>query len=613
MITTRINDNKTATATERVVLAFSAIGTVFTLGWVLWFSRYGIDFTDEGFYLVWISNPFNYNVSATQFGFIYHPLYELLNGNIAALRQANILITFTLAWLLCNVFLKTVFEARPIEAAPHRLVISAALATTSLLILAVFWIPTPSYNSLALQALLITAVGLLLAEEETSSASITGWLLIGIGGWLAFMAKPTTAAALGVCSVIYLLLAGKLGVRLLAISLATALTLLVLSALAIDGSISGFIDRLKGGVDAGNALVGGPITKQLLRLDDFYLGEKAKTLLMVGTILFSSASYLTRAKSNPPVYGSTLLSISFVLLGLVIACGFTSKPLNAGPFQSLLIWAIPFAGILVGLALSGFQALLHVTRGQWAIALSFMAFPHIYAFGTGNNYWNVGSGAGIFWILAGLALLGPSAPVKKLPALLLPLALAAQLVTVILLDTGIKAPYRQPALRENNFELAVGKQGSTLVLSKGFGHYLTEAVDLASRSGFKQGTPMLDMSGQSPGTLYALGAKAIGQAWILGGYPGSQKQATINLRRVSCEDIARLWLLTEPGGPREIPSAVLDSLGMNASRDFEIVGELHTPRGAGGYIESRLQQLLRPIRPSALAQAACEQSRVDVR
>lgn len=99
-----INDNKTQipAVAERVLLTFSIIGTVSALVWVLWLSNYGLDFTDESYYLVWMSNPFNYSVSATQFGFIYHPLYEFLGGSIASLRQANILITFCLAWALYN-------------------------------------------------------------------------------------------------------------------------------------------------------------------------------------------------------------------------------------------------------------------------------------------------------------------------------------------------------------------------------------------------------------------------------------------------------------------------------------------------------------------------------
>ena len=78
-----------------------------------------------------------------------------------------------------------------------------------------FWLPTPSYNSLALQSLMIAATGLLLMERDGSRESLTGCMLLGIGGWLAFMAKPTTAIALGCCSVFYLFTVGKLTARLI--------------------------------------------------------------------------------------------------------------------------------------------------------------------------------------------------------------------------------------------------------------------------------------------------------------------------------------------------------------------------------------------------------------
>ena len=90
---------------EHALVALSAIGTILILTWLIKYSAYGFDFTDEAFYLVWISNPFIYGSSLTQFGFVYHPLYLLLNGDISALRQANILITFGLAWSLAFIFL----------------------------------------------------------------------------------------------------------------------------------------------------------------------------------------------------------------------------------------------------------------------------------------------------------------------------------------------------------------------------------------------------------------------------------------------------------------------------------------------------------------------------
>ncbi len=85
-----------------VLLFLSAMGTAFILIWLFKYSAYGLDFTDESFYLVWLSNPFIYNGSTTQFGYVYHPLYVLLDGDIASLRRANIVVTFGL-WVVAHI------------------------------------------------------------------------------------------------------------------------------------------------------------------------------------------------------------------------------------------------------------------------------------------------------------------------------------------------------------------------------------------------------------------------------------------------------------------------------------------------------------------------------
>jgi hypothetical protein len=605
------NDKKTTALAEQAILTFSVISIFFTLGWVLWYCHYGIDFTDESFYLVWISNPFNYSISTTQFGFIYHPLYQVLNGNIVALRQSNILITFFLAWVLSNIFLKSVYGGQALSSM-HRLIISGGIATASLvsLVFKEWWLPTPSYNTLALQALLVAAIGLLLADKKISRVSVAGWALIGIGVWLAFMAKPTTAAALSLCSALYLLVAGKFSFLFLVISLATALGVLVLSALSIDGSVIAFIDRLKGGLELANTLESNRTLAQLLRLDDFHLSGRARFILIVTTAVIFSSAYLSQAKIKAMAYGGTILSIIFALASSAIVFGVTHKTLNVGPFQGLLLWSIPFAAILVGFALCRFKGLLQISRLQWALALSFLLFPYAYAFGTGNNYWASSSGAAIFWVLAGLVLLSPIAPNLKFPALLLPFGLAVQLVTVALVQTGIEAPYRQPQpLRENNYEIEIGRPGSKLMLSKDFGLYFSEAVDLAKRAQFIEGTPMIDLSGQSPGILYAIGASSIGAPWILGGYPDSDKFAVEALKRVPCEELSVAWLLTEPESSRKISPEILSSYGADLAKDFEIVGMFMTAEGAAGHKEARLQQFLKPVRSIHIAMTACAAAR----
>ena len=600
-------ESHTTSIVARLPLFFSAIVTLVTLAWVLWYSRYGIDLTDESYYLVWMADPFKYSVSATQFGFIYHPLYKLLDGNITAIRQVNILTTFCLSWVLSNVFLRTVFGNQTLQST-HRIVISGAIATTAAasLVFAGLWLPTPSYNSLALQGMLVAAIGLLLAEKHGGRESIIGWFLIGAGGWLAFMAKPTTAVALGLCTVFYLQFSGKLSLRLFAISAIVAVGFIVLSAFAIDGSIITFIDRLKDGAEMYRILGGGHTTDRLLRLDDFQLGKSGEVILIACTAVFFAAAYFSQANIKMLMHGGTILSAVFALVSIAIVFGLTNQSLDVAQFQGLLIWSVPLAAMLAGFSIYRFKGLFQISRAQWALALTFLALPYAYAFGTSANYWVSGAIAGIFWVLAGLVSLNPIASAWKFPALLLSLGLAAQMVAVALVQNGIESPYRQPQpLRDNDYKLEIGKPGSTLVLSKGFGRYYAEAISLAQQAGFKQGTPVIDLTGQSPGILYAMGASNIGQPWTVGGYPGSDALAVAMLKKVTCRELAIAWLLVELEGPRKISPGVLSSFGANMATDFETVGAFKTAEGAGGYKEVRVQQLLKPIRSVGDATTGC--------
>ena len=251
----------------------------------------------------------------------------------------------------------------------YRLVISSIIATAVLvsLVFAGSWLSTPNYNSLALQALLIVVTGFLLAERHASYVSVIGWFLIGCGGWLAFMAKPTTAIALAFCTGIYLPIAGKLNLRLLAIAVATAAGLIVLSALAIDGSIISFIQRLKSGAEMSSILNGDTTIAKWLRLDILYLEKSAKDFFFGCTAVFFVAAFFSQIKTKLLLYISTILSIFFALTSVVIIFGFIPKPINFGPFQGLLLLSVPLAAILTGFSIYrvhgvfGFLAL----NGRW--------------------------------------------------------------------------------------------------------------------------------------------------------------------------------------------------------------------------------------------------------
>lgn len=594
----------------RLLVVLSACASLIIVAWVLQFCRFGIDFADEGFYLVWISAPYRYAISSTQFGFVYHPLYLLLNGGIAALRQANILLTFGLAWWVATLCLADVF-GRAAMARWIRIGIAAGFGTVALMFLRL-WLPTPSYNWLAFQGMLLAMAGMLLAQRHAGADSIAGWVLIGFSGTLVFLAKPTTAAVLGLCVLVYLAIAGKLRWRMLAIAVVTAALGCAIAALAIDGSLTGFVSRLQRGSAQAFQLGAGYSFAKLLRIDTFQLDAMSRQAVAWGVMFIGGAAYLMSSRLGIVRGLGFLLALAALVADAIVVLGIPAKPTEFGEFQHLMLLSVPLATILLALAVGG-AVWRGLSRRHWALALVVAVFPHAFAFGTNNNYWWFAGLVCVFWTLAAVVLLAPIADRRNVVGLLLPLAMGAQLIVVTQIYSGMRGPYYQPApLHENDYRVDLGARGGVLRLAPTYGKYATDAIGAARKAGMMPGTPMIDLSGHSPGLLFIIGAWNTGQAWITGKYPGyagSESVARDILAHTGCDELARAWILAEPDGPVRLPGALLAGFGANIDTDFEVVGTFDTAPIVGGFMPVKKQQYLKPRRSPEVARAACEKAR----
>ncbi|SOE52602.1 hypothetical protein [Orrella dioscoreae] len=599
-----------------VLLPYAALAlvTVLTLGWMLHYASYGLDFTDEGFYLNWLRSPGEYAVSPTQFGFVYHLLYVLLDGDIAALRRANILLTFGLAWGLSHGVLRYSLTAagagalwRPIQG----LCTSGALACGAL---AAFNnnLLTPNYNTLNLQALTLTLWGVVLALHPQRRAWLCG-LVIGVGGALCFLAKPTSAIILGLLA--FLCLAGRprRNLPVLVIAVAVAACSLLLAAIGIDGTPTAFLERLQRTQHSDYQLGGGHDWLSLLKIDTFVLEpalfNHLVQLALLTAALTALACFDKKLIRSLAIAGSLALGVTAVALSL----GNIPITLPGSLFHGMLGW-----GIVLGLLPATLYYLAKVGNQTpqldpvvAALLITLLCLPHAYAFGTNNQYWNLGGFALYFWILGGVLLFVSARALHGKPPALLPAAAATQLLTVVMVGTGLTQPYRQPALIwTNTHPVAVGNTDSRLTITADAARYLEALTRDATQAGFLPDTPLIDLTGQSPTVLYALQAKPTGSAWLIGGYSLSGPFAINMLRLESCDDLAQAWLLREPEGPRSLPDTLTQTLGLGQiEQDFAVVAKLDTPPGAGGYPESRRQQLLKPVRPAQTAEASCLRSR----
>ena len=593
-----------SSSASRVLAVIGALGALVMLALMLWASDRGIDFTDEGYYLVSIATPDLDAPSVTQFGFVYHPLFELVGSDITRMRQLNIVLTFGLAWVLTDLVVRLILGERAVPRW-QRLSLSVALASGSLAFFGKIWVLTPSYNGLALQALIIVGIGMLLTVG-TERRDAWAMALIGVGGWLAFLAKPTTALAVGVLIILFALLVRK--VRLMLGSAAVAAGLLVATAFAIDGSVTDFLTRVQSGADLLAALGGGGHTlAETVRIDPLDMGQRLIAVSLALAVIFAAlaaAVLLTRTRTRIALVGLAILSA--VAVG-VLAHGH-GEQFGDNPFRVMVLLSVPLAAMLVA-AVTALTGGGRATRAELGVAAVLFFMPGAYVVGTNNNYWIVSGSAALLWILGGLVLLGVARERGGVVTTLALSGIATQVLTSVLLVRAADEPYRQVTpVRDSTIATRVGPHGASLKLTADVAAYIDDAREVTTGAGFVPGTPLIDLTGASPTLVYALGGRSLGQAWILGGYEGSEKAALQALDYVSCRDLARAWVLTDPGGARTIPETVLRASGIHLSEDHNIAGEWKTAEGASGH-PATTQVLWRPDRSAEAASEACSVAR----
>jgi len=546
---------------------------------VLYYSQYGLDFTDEGCNLNWISNPWIYNASISSYGFFYYPMCFLSGGSIVKLRYLNVLITFFLSSMVFFYSLKNIVERKIAF-------IAFPFACAGLLIFRPWATLTPDYNSLTCHGMLAVLLSLLIFRED-SRRLITSGVLLGCGGVVTFIGKPSSAMLLPIFVLIFMTLFRCFSWRMLWIAASTAIVLLVSFTVYADGTPFAFIHRFQRGMEKDAILVCAHTVWEIFKISPVPL-DLAHTILFL--LVFIASFFITCLLLFNIKISKSLLNIITLALtcfSFLIVLGLCSSPQMTirKDLFSLMFLLFSFgvaASFAYSLALSKQMKIEAFCRIFAPLSL-YVFFNYIYAFGTNYNYWNQGEGMATLWILPILELITSfhqTIDKQKITAFMTTVSAFILFMAILLINTGMDNPYRQPyALKHYTGAVAALNSAEKIIVSKETENYLVQLQILVKDNGFKSGMPMIDLTGRYPASLYFIGAKAIGAPWILGNYAGSLEFAIVTLAAVKNEDLKEAWLLTEPDGPRAIPFAALTANDLSLERDYVLIGSLMNNEG----------------------------------
>ncbi len=583
-----------------------ATAAAVVVGNVVWLLGHGFDFTDGGNSWNLLADPGASPLNVSQAGHAYQPVFTLFGHHDVVFQRANGLATVVLATVLAWVLVGTLeLPARPVVA------VCLALGIGSGACAALYqWQAPPNYKWLTVQGLLVAATALVARRGGVRREVLLG-LVLGVGGWLTVLGKVPSGAAVGVLALAHVVASRSSWWRL-AVAGATAGGLVVASALAIDGSLTRFAADLSAGADEAAALTPSHAVGALLRLDP-PVWTWTTTVLLVATTV--AVAVLAARAADGPDTATGVVAILLALAGAVVAS--TSWSWWPGFEWGRGVWVL---AVPVGTAAAvGWHRRRHHAddggtprRRHLADVVLLLALAPAYALGSANNQWHEATRAAVFWLAAGVPLVGllpagvrvagsrvGGARTRTLGVV----ATAVVVVTAGLVHIGARQPYHQEqGLRGMATSLSVDVPYDGGRFSVAQADYVDSLVAGAEAAGFTPGTPLLDLTGHSPGEVYLLGGDPPGRAWLIGGWSGSDQVAIDALDRAGCDVVARSWVLEHPGTRIGHVPTVPDAFGFDLRTDFRVAATATAPDGTP-------RRLLEPTRPEAAAVRACEQAR----
>lgn len=540
----------------------------------------GFDFTDEGFYLLWIDSPYSYSGSLTLFGYFFHPIYLLLNKSVFLLRTFNILVVYSLTTTAFYLILNKISINKIITIA-----LSTSLSFTSLSYNLMI-VATPNYNSLTLIASLFFVVSILLINDN--SKKNIGWILVVVAIWLAFLGKATTAAGLTLLTCILAIIQNKLINKNILYSLVTAVIVFLLSFILTDFAL---FDLLKSGLQSKDILVGH--TNEIIRIESYALPFIQFIQLVVFSLFFTILCWAstTTIKYLQGWWLTSLIGAPLLIYVYISYLGYTINWFtNFNLVVFYLIVSFPIVMLLIVK-----NKIENVEVNVILYIFTLLAIPYVIVLGTNNSY-NVVLPYYVVFIVMALFYLIQSSLKNISIKFTIPIVILFQFISISLINYSWDFPYRQDTKTlDQNTSIDFGKKGGVLFVDKNVAEYISKAKSIATKAGFKNNDTIIDLTGQSPGLVYALGGRGLSTPWILGGYKGSNDFAIYHLSRASCEQLTTSWVLLENDeSARGISKDVLKTNGLDINTDYENVGELLTAPGVGGYKNQRKQYLYKP-------------------
>jgi hypothetical protein len=439
-----------------------------------------------------------------------------------------------------------------------------------------FWILTPAYNLLVNAASALILAGILFwSTNENTETPRRDWLasvLVGFGGSLSFLAKPTFAAiaAAAVCLLLIRTLSTnrKLGLhRLLITTLACVAPLLF--SIGFTTGIAAFVASIQVGLSLLNS---GTALNSLIpkTIKDFYYGSPLFALSVM-YLAFSVVLYLDTGGRPLPLRRAKLLSWSVLIVDAAFVLWNVIYGISMGTSPWVLLGICSFC-IVTGLICFGLIRAEVPSREASAFypLFALLALPFALSFGSAIS---IMAQTGMYLyatlfasVIGGRLFLRTSLFKKSEMAVLVTIPL-------LLLWSSI-FPFHLPAsIYRQTESVSLPFASDTLLVDPQTKRNVDGLRDAARIGGLQPLTPIFDLSGGGPGIALMLNNRAPLTPWMF--HMFGQPRQLVDAAWASMTPLQKktAWIIG-PIHPNFAGSHVAGELGKKLETHYELVGEL---------------------------------------
>lgn len=531
----------------------------------------GFDFTDNAFYVLWAAQPENVQASPHPFGFFTRVLWWLAGGR-STWFEALGLVALSLGAGYFSLSFSRFFHIDGVSRAWL-----LVLSLLSALIYYQFWLFAPSYNLLALLAvLLFFASGLdVFNPLAHRKVQIFAVLVLALSSLMAFYARPATFAALMAIALTWLFVFELKNRASWGWFFVSLLLVFGVSSWVFFGGISNFFNHLQTGFRLAHLLYERGSNVGIL-LDSFrqashilqwsfdaWLKYWLVLLSVYGAVRWQGLKFNHRRLLQAAVllllirllwhswgqryYAYPFFEFYFSLLLLFLLDVWISRiKLENDPIElKLLLVLLVLAGAVF---LPSLSTLNHLARHS-SMSVVLLVVPSAFLL----MHFDARNGVvykSLFSLAVVLAVFSNSSRIYQ-------------------------DHYRLPEPVDQQTTPVVFLGGDTRSVDTPTALYINQLKTAALAAGWQQGAALVDLTGATPGALLVLDAKLVGNPWLIGGRSGSEAHAKAYLDLLGQEELKRAWVLTAPNGQRSIGRHVLWGGSPELTHTHEAIGELY--------------------------------------